>query len=256
MDVNGAGEARPMSQRYTVNLDHQKSQDSVTGTPGNLKRKRDAREEPEDSKFKEFVGAMRSVSNKDRWASADLPSLTVSPAEPVVQSHPDRTLPQHDNLKHSVPAAEFSHPGAIRHVESASDGKRSPAEDGQSTDAQTVPLTDDDWLRTKTSRLLGLIDDEDEAIDQVRGPVAPDTTEHLPSISQEELSEADSLAAGDQIQLAPDEADRNKAAIQRNGRLFIRNLAYSIQDNDIEELFGSYGNLEEVSPHYNFIPFI
>lgn len=116
--------------------------------------------------------------------------------------------------------------------------------------ATTQVASDADWLRSRTSRLLGLTDD-DIALEPT---VLPDVNE---SQKNEELNCGDMSDASTQI----DVEDRNERpstrAAQSQGtedtnidktRLFVRNLTYTTTEDELRRHFetGNYGNIEEV----------
>jgi multiple RNA-binding domain-containing protein 1 len=115
----------------------------------------------------------------------------------------------------------------------------------------SVDATDDDWLRSRTNRLLDLVDPDD--LPQPAEQAAVDETVRgggenidLPHSSHEVVSEetpdqeidqkADATAADDAI-----------ATITRTSRLFVRNLPYTATEEDLHQKFGEFGTLQEVS---------
>ena len=118
---------------------------------------------------------------------------------------------------------------------------------------ENPPASDADWLRSRTSRLLGLLND-----DEVQGPTVE------PTIRQDEhSSDGDSDDAEEDIKdpgtvaqverkvsrtedIQPDNTTSEDAG-PRYTRLFIRNLAYNITESDLREQFEKYGPLDEVS---------
>ena len=118
------------------------------------------------------------------------------------------------------------------------------------------PASDQDWLRARTSRLLGLLDDNNDAI--VLGHLAPDSVVHnkirqspieVPSIRRES---DDGHQTDHEKQDQPDiettkVLENNKQEMTVTNRLFVRNLPYDIKEDDLRERFNSFGDLEEVS---------
>ncbi|KAI8961960.1 hypothetical protein F5Y11DRAFT_208779 [Daldinia sp. FL1419] len=112
--------------------------------------------------------------------------------------------------------------------------------------------TDDDWLRSRTNRLLDLVDDEDMTT------TAP--TEDRPSVppAQEQESEVvDATLDKDQVMKdstpQPDEGDPETGTkddpletVRRTKRLFVRNLPYSATEDELRSYFARYGEVEEV----------
>lgn len=99
-------------------------------------------------------------------------------------------------------------------------------------------VSDMDWLRGKTNRTLDLREPGEEAstlntVHQLPSPVSPERSTNLPASS-----------ADDDAEMADDKD--TKVVTVPNGRLFVRNLAFSANERDLEELFAAFGKLEEV----------
>ncbi|GAO15462.1 uncharacterized protein UV8b_02202 [Ustilaginoidea virens] len=115
---------------------------------------------------------------------------------------------------------------------------------------QTVPATDDDWLRSRTNRLLDLMDPDDLSSEPAAIPTSGDSLQ-----KQDANGDKSSLHSSDK--LAPDAAELPVAskcnaeddavdAISRTSRLFVRNLPYSTTEDDLRDAFDKFGPLEEV----------
>lgn len=120
------------------------------------------------------------------------------------------------------------------------------------------PLSDQDWIRSRTSRLLGLIDDDEEE------EVPSGNTEEEAKSSQAETSlpldhpqQPSQPPEGDQDDTvsekhnetgcSPQNEEGTLDEVRQSKRLFLRNLAYTVREDDIADLFASFGPLEEVS---------
>jgi multiple RNA-binding domain-containing protein 1 len=129
--------------------------------------------------------------------------------------------------------------------------KDSPEELDADPNQLNEPKSDADWLRSKTRRLLGLVDDED--LSDTREPPTKSLSDmdsveddsqvqslrdHL--IHQEPEHEQNETDSGEES------TDANVDSISASGRLFIRNLPYSATDADLQEIFSPFGKLEEV----------
>lgn len=127
---------------------------------------------------------------------------------------------------------ESSNDDALETVKSSTD------QDEQQLSGFSVP-NDRDWLRTKTSRVLGLMDEavEDEAsANPEREARSTQTTTVLRS---ETTNLSGELSAKPVSTLLHD-------TLPSGGRLFVRNVPYSASESDVEGLFSKYGQLEEV----------
>jgi multiple RNA-binding domain-containing protein 1 len=130
-----------------------------------------------------------------------------------------------------------------------------PTEDEEAVVAPAAPdATDDDWLRSRTNRLLDLVDPEDLVVHSRveasanKNTVAETTTDEPvtneePSIEEEEFEGFED-----------EKPDPVIEAIKSNGRLFVRNLPYTASEEDLREHFGPFGTLEEVCLYF-FVSF-
>lgn len=117
-------------------------------------------------------------------------------------------------------------------------------------------ISDSDWLRSRTSRLLGLLDDDDDDV-QSRN----DDDRQLSKLSSTHRAATSSPISGaSSIQNGGDATESqaildeslNQAAETPNtaeeGRLFVRNLTYTATEEDLRGHFEPYGDLSEVNP--------
>ena len=116
--------------------------------------------------------------------------------------------------------------------------------------------SDADWLRLRTSRLLGLVDD-DNALDR---EASPEHEEVHQKVTQSMVEEAKSSGGADErIQMNHEASEANETAVASpspeledrkisNGRLFVRNLTYTVTEEELRQHFaaGAYGTIEEV----------
>lgn len=117
--------------------------------------------------------------------------------------------------------------------------------------------SDAEWLRSRTSRLLDLVDD---AYDDT-GSKAPlpsgesdEVRVHRQSpLAQTEIPDAGNIVEEEHLQSLPKttadldaEDDKNGQSLS-TGRLFVRNLSYATSESELRDHFVSYGVLEEVS---------
>ncbi|KAG5926611.1 hypothetical protein E4U42_003120 [Claviceps africana] len=107
----------------------------------------------------------------------------------------------------------------------------------------TTSVTDDDWLRSRTNRLLDLVEPDDLASGAVSsqdqdikldGKTSHSTDVVLPDMADEETASQE-MVGQDPVQV-----------ISRTSRLFVRNLSYSTTEDDLREAFNGFGALQEV----------
>ncbi|KAK5159715.1 hypothetical protein LTR04_004800 [Oleoguttula sp. CCFEE 6159] len=271
---------RRADPRNTANHRQQNTADHETIADSNpLKRKRGAPNETEqDPKLKEFLEVMQPPSKPKTWTNEAL-STTAPTAvgsegftEPVVVPAGDsdteyEAVPK--KTKRQVPPT--THPGAAEEAidlahedrgKSGTNKEEAPLpqdvtadeDDRQDTQPEGQALTDADWLRSRTSRLLGLIDDRNEevanhdtarlsnqdAVTTEQIQVVPDPVEIHAIVEVEDEHQPETTSE------APFRGKTNAQAIEDSGRLFLRNLPYGITESEIREQFSSFGDLQEV----------
>ncbi|KAL1952740.1 hypothetical protein VTO42DRAFT_4297 [Malbranchea cinnamomea] len=226
---------------------------TISSKDNSNKRKRDPKDEEDDPELQEFLAVMQPSSKSKTWADSGLDATTgISSsvanskskndpvgvgAEPPVKAHngikrlksdTDTAVETHLPVgpEQTLTAEPASLPDAAHKIEEA-------------------PQSDADWLRSKTSRLLGLVDEEDEA----DGPSRLEANGISPS-DEESTKGNETEAAG-----GPNDNDQSKeieppdANIQmilNTGRLFVRNLSYDTTEKDLEPVFSRFGKIEEI----------
>lgn len=121
-------------------------------------------------------------------------------------------------------------------------------------DEAQVMQSDADWLRSRTSRLLGLLDDDEEDRYKQNDESASDesaskcliqqTSDNEPQQAGEIASNEAPSSENQQDDVTPVNADEK--AIRKSKRLFLRNLPYSVTEDDLREQFEPFDGLEEV----------
>ena len=123
--------------------------------------------------------------------------------------------------------------------------------------------SDADWLRSRTSRLLGLIDDNDALMAThtlANEDDADKDDEVLSNVSITRRSSDASIQANAKDidpgieEIATETTSKDVPETTNNtGRLFIRNLSYTVSEEDLRAQFGGYGDLEEASIPQSFL---
>lgn len=236
------------------------------------KRKREDLDES-DPKLREFLRVMKQgkggVLADETNPDADMTGLGLATGgEALVEEGESdneyEQIPKRQEKLHKTESSEANqnlvmHQRAPREV--TSDQGVQPVAEGAVADSvkpqeaeeapqTSVDATDDDWLRSRTSRLLDLVDPDD--LPQPAEPAAVDkavrddgenndTTHSSHQIVSEEAPDqtndqgANYTAAEDAI-----------ATITRTSRLFVRNLPYTATEEDLHQKFGEFGTLQEV----------
>jgi multiple RNA-binding domain-containing protein 1 len=105
----------------------------------------------------------------------------------------------------------------------------------------TGPVSDADWLRSRTNRILDLVEDDDVAPPPKADRRAENAVEEPVAVNVEQ-PEAAVVEAGQSDDAEPQEEDK----VRQTGRLFLRNLHFDVTEEDLREQFAKYGSLEEV----------
>jgi multiple RNA-binding domain-containing protein 1 len=219
------------------------------------KRKRDSLDEA-DPKLQEFLEVMGHPTKKPRDSKDGLSSEVVPhvPTLPAVLGDEEsddeyETIPARSSKplpKDAVVGGAGSEVPLTVPVPAVA----TPAEAGGDAPQIAPDATDDDWLRSRTNRLLDLVDPNDPgfALRPAAGVSAvPASTHHPPtSVEQEESAPAPPAGtSGD----APKSSQKGRdplEQIEETSRLFLRNLSYHVTDDDIRDHFCTFGQLVEV----------
>lgn len=236
-----------------------------------LKRKRADAEAEQDPKLKEFLEVMQPPSKSKSWANDDTqPTAGNAPAEDTVE---EAVVPEDESdndyqviakKPKTVPSPNQAPPDP--EVTSRIPDKRTADNEEQEHTDQPMeeneiapaggngPVSDADWLRSRTNRVLDLVDDDEATsrpTDERPMPLDDETEAEGPSVSGEvQVVEPEDLNPVE-APTVPSEEDK----IRQTGRLYLRNLHYDVKSDDIEEYFSKYGNLEEVRPCSFFYPY-
>ena len=249
------------------------------------KRKRpDVDKTDSDPKLQEFLEVMQPPSKSRTWANEDS-ARAQSASKPAARNpQQEAAAVQSDEEYEAVPKNSKSfhkskdmnvsansmetapdtngngdardHSGQARHGDDVEPiPEKEPEPPGH-----TVPAaSDDDWLRSRTSRLLGLVDDDDNddalearpllqtGAESPKDPVVPK--------QPQERGTSDAGVQTDEDSHKPDApiSEQNFTGIENTGastgRLFIRNLMYTTAEHELREHFEAqnYGPIEEVS---------
>jgi multiple RNA-binding domain-containing protein 1 len=129
-----------------------------------------------------------------------------------------------------------------------------------------VNVSDSDWARSRTSRLLGLLDDDEEEDTGTGAATAaqqsgeddseeesPKARPTLPKMGEAASSLPSPPADAPLEEESKPEVNDNPNLVRTSMRLFVRNLPYNAKAADLESEFASFGHLEEVSKVLNFL---
>ncbi|KAI0126458.1 hypothetical protein BJ170DRAFT_684046 [Xylariales sp. AK1849] len=233
------------------------------------KKRKHGEVDESDPKLREFLDVMRngkaSANKLQEVGIQDAEKPTAVEAEPGDDEYQDVPSRQAKRVTRETMAAvapleikfpdsrinQTSNAAVTNHSDSGTATMR--LEDRSPVDGASAVVTDDDtWLRSRTSRLLDLMQDDEMQADNT-GPV--------PTAQQEpELLVAEPLEPGPSTRVTEDERyvsdepgqqvggkDVGIAAIRSSRRLYLRNLAYTATEDEIRQFFEKYGEIEEVN---------
>lgn len=219
-----------------------------------------------DPKLKEFLGLMLPKSHlrtlpipSSQEGDIEEPPKKLQAIElPEAESDEEyEMVPQKSKKEHQPTALLLpsiaSAPDVLSKV---LEQERVPIPVGQSEDVPVTEInaTDDDWLRSRTSRLLDLVEPTNLATlepNQEEPNASTQTDESLPVESNDpvgELMPVDEIANDAEIQ---EDLDHTVEAIKASGRLFVRNLPYTATEDELRKYFAAHGALEEVTAFYS-----
>ncbi|KAL2023674.1 hypothetical protein VTK56DRAFT_1831 [Thermocarpiscus australiensis] len=218
------------------------------------KRKREALDEA-DPKLQEYLEVMGHPTKKQRDQGAlngNLDSESLPALPPAVLE-----AGESDDEYEDIPTRPPKRPvqATSDHVETTATNTATgepPAPTQPDEPVRTVPqvpadATDDDWLRSRTSRLLDLVDPDDAGFSARPSSSAPPVT---PASEPQEQPRDDSAADADALAEAAHKTESVEDAVkqvEKTSRLFLRNLSYTVTEDDIRDYFSKFGTLEEVN---------
>ncbi|OAG38442.1 hypothetical protein AYO21_07264 [Fonsecaea monophora] len=153
-----------------------------------------------------------------------------------------RRTPMRQPQKTTVVASDTTTPiqAVSKEMDSSSDEPTSEKEQ-EDDPAKEAPASDTDWLRGKTSRTLGLLED---AEDVNVHPVPSDNSGREPSaggLVDGVQANEDRVDGGDDR-----EPEHHQRVSVPNARLFIRNLPFDTHEDDLRKVFAPYGRISEI----------
>lgn len=217
------------------------------------KRKRSDVDEA-DPKLKEFLEVMQPASKAKTWATQGVDDSAIEP--PTKMQALEIPEAESDEEYEAVPKKQRqkSPPRPIAPVDptpvatavvlrNTDEGVANPT---------VADATDDDWLRSRTNRLLDLMDPEEIVAGAGTQPAgdAAAVTEQTAEEPSNDNEQDESMADAPVEEEEEEKPDPILEAIRANGRLFVRNLPYTASEQDLRDHFQPFGSLEEVSVHF------
>ncbi|KAF1851302.1 RNA-binding domain-containing protein [Cucurbitaria berberidis CBS 394.84] len=235
-----------------------------------LKRKRD--EVEQDPKLKEFLDVYQPPSKTNIWTNGDSQGGvdTGASAEETVQAV---AVPEDESdneyqviAKKAKTASEPTKPlvdeEPMPKGDSTANIEQEAADTGEAMEdvqdvptAEQGPVSDADWLRSRTNRVLELVEDDTESSARVPlaiGPISqPRAVEHASPQVTHEQAEPEQPAEAPVVVVVVDNddaapSDEEEDRIRETGRLYLRNLHFEVTEDELREQFSKHGALEEV----------
>ncbi|KAL8313846.1 hypothetical protein RB597_006319 [Gaeumannomyces tritici] len=210
-----------------------------------------------DPKLKEYMETMQSAAKLDgAMAETPVPELASGKAIAALDGESDddyEEIPARPAKRAAVETSVGRAPRPDAASEAALEARVQtlPEQPASETGLRDAAATDDDWLRSRTNRLLDLVDaDDPDAVPAPQVVAAP-----LPPASSTEAG--DDAAQPTEMEQPPKDrrmapvSDKDRAGdaldlVRKTSRLFVRNLPYSATEDDLRSHFEKFGSVEEV----------
>ncbi|KAF3939845.1 Nucleolin [Dactylella cylindrospora] len=235
--------------------------DASAAKSKSLKRKRDQVEsnKPEESKiidekdprYLEYMQLMKGRANTKIWENEtaiiteEQPKLPQESEGGSEDEYEDLSKSKAEKKKWKKSSSE-PQPDAVVEVLEETGGKTEEIDPEVLPDATSpvqTGLSDADWLKSITSKKL-----EPENMEDKEQPDRETSSDEWGGINEEEDMEDAPVAdePTSEGSKAMPEIEPEIEKITETGRLFVRNLTYSITEEELTELFSPFGELEEV----------
>lgn len=204
--------------------------------------------------FKDSISALKATAHFNK-SYIRLSKIAVDLAKPVELSRTsDTSVPvskraqhfseQNPNKKRKRSQDDNDKPSTVLkpNQQLATEIEHSIDEENKDEANSQLPTTDHDWLRGRTTRTLDLVDPDDIQLqpEQYSGNVPfKDLTNT--SSSAPALKDADADAESET------DVEAHNLRKVPNARLFLRNLAFSVTQDDLDNRFKQFGKIQEVS---------
>lgn len=236
-------------------LDHSGSSIEQPEDESSKKRKREVLDEA-DHKLQEYLEVMGHPTKRARDQEAlngnVQPELASALSPAIIEAGESDDEYEDIPARHSKGSTQVSSadvdipPAPAANVENPTPA----AGDGPAREAPQVSVdaTDDDWLRSRTSRLLDLVDPDDPGFATRVAPSVPAAVSAPePQKSPPDATKLDLDGVNEDLPVQVGSSEDVAKLVEKTSRLFLRNLSYNVTEDDIREHFAKFGNLEEVN---------
>ncbi|KAK1254976.1 hypothetical protein MKX08_008971 [Trichoderma sp. CBMAI-0020] len=231
------------------------------------KRKREDLDES-DPKLREFLRVMKQgkggVLADETNPDADMTGLATTGGALVEEGESDNEyeeIPKRQEKPHKTESSEANQnlvmdqrvpreATSYQSVQPVAEAESVKPQEAEGAPQTSIDATDDDWLRSRTNRLLDLVDPDDlpQPAEQgaVDAAVRDDGENNDTAHSSHEVVIEDAPDQANDQGANSTTADDAIATISRTSRLFVRNLPYTATEEDLHQKFGEFGTLQEV----------
>ncbi|RCI13374.1 hypothetical protein L249_0308 [Ophiocordyceps polyrhachis-furcata BCC 54312] len=235
--------AKPISDQ-TLGKRHDSIQSTaqpiISGDSNPKKRKRHEEPRRTDPKLREFLRVMKSREQGVAADESESEHETTAPAATQDASDDEYEQLPSKSQKLCVTPPRDDVDDDANHPEKTIAEPVVPA-----TDDGKAPKTDEDWLRSRTSRLLDLVDPEDLAVGSAPRP-SDGAAKRDMNAAQDTLHSSEQVAHDTTVEPREITNCHPVEAISKTSRLFVRNLPYDATEDDIRDTFDKFGALQEV----------
>ncbi|KAF2638359.1 RNA-binding domain-containing protein [Massarina eburnea CBS 473.64] len=217
----------------------------------NLKRKRE--EVQSDPKLKEYLDVMQPRSKTNVWANEEAsidhgiaPAVQAAEGLEIAAGESDdeyQVIAKKTKTTECKPSVELQPVVDTPMAEASGDDEKADENEIEGLKEAPLdeqgPVSDADWLRSRTNRVLDLVEDDDDgpppksAETHVQATQVASQADEQPVVSHRAIVEVDDVLS---------EEDK----IRDTGRLYLRNLSYGLTEEDLREQFSKHGSLDEV----------
>ncbi|PGH14211.1 hypothetical protein AJ79_03184 [Helicocarpus griseus UAMH5409] len=252
--------ARPVDAEPPA-VGKQRSSHATSANSTSFKRKHDQVEKEQDPKLQEYLAAMQPAMKSKTWADdgivANANGVTTDSAQVLPPNGAEEPEAQNKRLKPDNEPAfkkkQRERQNKVAEADSAraENGIVDPENEPEPTSVEEAPKSDMDWLRSRTSRLLGLVDEDEE--EGATETAKVQTIDESDESDQEDIRKGNMQESTSPSQNEPpkpsednESFDANIGLLRNTGRLFVRNLLYNASESDLEPLFSSFGKIDEI----------
>ncbi|RVD86793.1 uncharacterized protein DFL_005050 [Arthrobotrys flagrans] len=236
-----AAKARSLKRKRDEVVEAKKSE----GTKGNSF-------DENDPKYKEYMQLMKGRANTKIWENE---TAIINEEQPVIARPPeDESEGEYEDLSRTrlekkKSKKDTSEPAPVHIIEETMPEPTEPAVEVEAgADSEVLPdvavdtgLSDADWLKAMTSNKLETTEPPADEKANKEG-----SSDEWGGIDDDAEMEDAPETEEAEVEAPKSEAELAIEKIEETGRLFVRNLSYSITESELEELFSPFGELEEV----------